>query len=90
MHLGGSTRGEIVQPIMELRNLNVYYGDFHAVRDISLDVGANQITAFIGPSGCGKSTVLLRSKFAAESEWFSKSQIHSQSQFSTTLLTDRE
>jgi len=58
MHLGGSTRGEIVQPIMELRNLNVYYGDFHAVRDISLDVGANQITAFIGPSGCGKSTVL--------------------------------
>jgi len=58
MHLGGSTRGEIVQPIMELRNLNVYYGDFHAVRDVSLDVGANQITAFIGPSGCGKSTVL--------------------------------
>ena len=58
MHLGSSTRGEIVQPIMELRNLNVYYGDFHAVRDISLDVGANQITAFIGPSGCGKSTVL--------------------------------
>lgn len=58
MHLGGSSRGDIVQPIMELRNLNVYYGDFHAVRDISLDVGANQITAFIGPSGCGKSTVL--------------------------------
>lgn len=58
MHLGGSTRGDIVQPIMELRNLDVFYGDFHAVRDISLDVGANQITAFIGPSGCGKSTVL--------------------------------
>ena len=48
MHLGSSTRGQTVQPIMELRNLNVYYGDFHAVRDISLDVGANQITAFIG------------------------------------------
>ena len=58
MHLGGSSRGDIEQPIMELRNLNVYYGDFHAVRDISLDVGAHQITAFIGPSGCGKSTVL--------------------------------
>jgi len=58
MHLGGSSRGDTVHPIMELRNLNVYYGDFHAVRDISLDVGANQITAFIGPSGCGKSTVL--------------------------------
>ncbi|MTB10188.1 MAG: ATP-binding cassette domain-containing protein, partial [Actinobacteria bacterium] len=58
MHLGASTRGETVHPIMELRNLDVYYGNFHAVRDISLDVGANQITAFIGPSGCGKSTVL--------------------------------
>ncbi len=58
MHLGASTRGETVHPIMELRNLDVYYGSFHAVRDISLDVGANQITAFIGPSGCGKSTVL--------------------------------
>ena len=58
MHVGGSSRGETVHPLMELRNLNVYYGDFHAVRDISLDVGAHQITAFIGPSGCGKSTVL--------------------------------
>ncbi len=58
IHLGESTRGDIMQPIMELRNLNVFYGDFHAVRDVSLDVGANQITAFIGPSGCGKSTVL--------------------------------
>lgn len=58
MHLGGSARGETSYPIMELRNLNVYYGDFHAVRDVSLDIGANQITAFIGPSGCGKSTVL--------------------------------
>lgn len=58
MQLGNSTRGETVVPIMELRNLDVFYGDFHAVRDVSLDVGANQITAFIGPSGCGKSTVL--------------------------------
>lgn len=58
MHLGGSNRGGTVSPIMELRNLNVHYGDFHAVRDVSLDVGANQITAFIGPSGCGKSTVI--------------------------------
>jgi phosphate transport system ATP-binding protein len=58
MQVGDSNRGEIVQPIMVLSNLNVYYGDFHAVRDVSLDVGANHITAFIGPSGCGKSTVL--------------------------------
>jgi phosphate transport system ATP-binding protein len=58
MQVGSSNRSEIVQPIMVLSNLNVYYGDFHAVRDVSLEVGANQITAFIGPSGCGKSTVL--------------------------------
>ncbi len=44
--------------IMSLKNLDVYYGDFHAVRDVSLDIRQNQITAFIGPSGCGKSTVL--------------------------------
>jgi phosphate transport system ATP-binding protein len=40
------------------KNLNIYYGDFHAVRDVNLDVERNKITAMIGPSGCGKSTVL--------------------------------
>jgi len=39
-------------------HVNKIYGDFHAVRDVSLTVGRNLITAFIGPSGCGKSTVL--------------------------------
>ncbi|HEU5455177.1 MAG TPA: phosphate ABC transporter ATP-binding protein PstB [Nocardioides sp.] len=43
---------------MEARNLNVYYGDFHAVHDVNLSFGRNEITALIGPSGCGKSTVL--------------------------------
>ena len=38
--------------------LNVYYGDFHAVHDVNLVFGKNEITALIGPSGCGKSTVL--------------------------------
>jgi phosphate transport system ATP-binding protein len=45
-------------PVFELKDLNVYYGTFRAVRDVSLKVAANQITAFIGPSGCGKTTVL--------------------------------
>ena len=40
------------------RKLNVYYGDFHAVRDVDLDIQPRKITAMIGPSGCGKSTVL--------------------------------
>lgn len=44
--------------VMACRDLNVYYGDFLAVRDVSLEFGHNEITALIGPSGCGKSTVL--------------------------------
>ncbi len=45
-------------PIMEASRLNIYYGDFHAVHDVNLAFGKNEITALIGPSGCGKSTVL--------------------------------
>ena len=40
------------------RDLNLYYGANHALKNVSLDLYANQITAFIGPSGCGKSTYL--------------------------------
>jgi len=43
---------------VEIRNLNVYYGAFHAVRDVNLNIPRNKVTAIIGPSGCGKSTVL--------------------------------
>ncbi len=46
------------EAVMELEALNVFYGDFHAVHDVSLGFGRNEITALIGPSGCGKSTVL--------------------------------
>ena len=41
-----------------VENLNLYYGDFHALKNVSLNIPANEITAFIGPSGCGKSTFL--------------------------------
>ncbi len=41
-----------------ISNMDLYYGDFHALKNVSLDIPANQITAFIGPSGCGKSTFL--------------------------------
>lgn len=44
--------------VLELRNLNVHYGDFHAVNNVNLSIPERSITAFIGPSGCGKSTVL--------------------------------
>jgi phosphate transport system ATP-binding protein len=43
---------------LRAKSLNFYYGSFHALHDISMDISANKITAFIGPSGCGKSTFL--------------------------------
>ncbi|WP_407936357.1 phosphate ABC transporter ATP-binding protein PstB [Limnobaculum parvum] len=43
---------------IQVRDLNFYYGKFHALKNISLDIAKNQVTAFIGPSGCGKSTLL--------------------------------
>jgi phosphate transport system ATP-binding protein len=46
------------QPVFELRDLDVHYGAFRAVRDVSMTLRRNEITAFIGPSGCGKTTVL--------------------------------
>lgn len=41
-----------------IENLNLYYGNFQALKDVNLNIEKNQITAFIGPSGCGKSTLL--------------------------------
>ncbi len=43
---------------LEVNNLNLFYGDNHALKDISLTIPARQVTALIGPSGCGKSTLL--------------------------------
>lgn len=42
----------------EIKNANLFYGDFQALKNISLSIPEHQITAFIGPSGCGKSTLL--------------------------------
>ena len=43
---------------IDVKNMDLYYGSFHALKNINLDIYENQITAFIGPSGCGKSTLL--------------------------------
>ena len=43
---------------IEVKNLNLHYGDFHALKDVNIDIEEKKITAFIGPSGCGKSTLL--------------------------------
>ena len=54
------TVGEITvaNPRMMCRHVNVYYGDNHAIKDVSLDIGRNEVISMIGPSGCGKSTFL--------------------------------
>jgi phosphate transport system ATP-binding protein len=63
-HLDGATTsrrarpGESRYPVFDVQELQVYYGSYQAVRDVSLRVGHREITALIGPSGCGKSTVL--------------------------------
>jgi len=51
-------RGGATAKAMALRDLHAYYGPVHAVRGVSLDYAANQVTGMIGPSGCGKSTLL--------------------------------
>lgn len=48
----------MAQVKVSVKNLNMYYGDFHALKNVNLEVEANQVTALIGPSGCGKSTFL--------------------------------
>ncbi|MGQ9462975.1 MAG: phosphate ABC transporter ATP-binding protein PstB [Candidatus Fervidibacter sp.] len=56
-----SERGIVSEPgnvKIQVRDLNLYYGSFHALKGINLDIYANRITAVIGPSGCGKSTFL--------------------------------
>ena len=61
-HLGSATPGTHLErptdPIMGCENVDIFYGDFKAVSDVSLQFGQKEITALIGPSGCGKSTVL--------------------------------
>jgi phosphate transport system ATP-binding protein len=57
---GYQTVGEImaVHPVMQARRVNVFYGDNHAIQDLNLDIGLNEVIALIGPSGCGKSTFI--------------------------------
>jgi phosphate transport system ATP-binding protein len=46
------------ETVLKVENVDIYYGNYKAVRNVSLDIPKNKITAFIGPSGCGKSTIL--------------------------------
>jgi len=55
---GASVHDIVRDAVMTARAVNVHYGDKHAVRNVSLDIGRNQVLSMIGPSGCGKSTFL--------------------------------
>ena len=48
----------VENPRMTCRNVNVYYDDKHAIKDVSIDIGNNEVLSMIGPSGCGKSTFI--------------------------------
>lgn len=48
----------MVNDKINVENFNLYYGDFHALKNVNLNIQSNKITSFIGPSGCGKSTLL--------------------------------
>ncbi len=47
-----------MEPALQVRNLNFYYGKFQGIKNVSMDIARGKVTAFIGPSGCGKSTLL--------------------------------
>ncbi len=49
---------EVKNPVFTLDDVSVFYGDYEAIRNVTLPIAKNEITAFIGPSGCGKSTLL--------------------------------
>jgi phosphate transport system ATP-binding protein len=59
-HVASRDEADTVQQpvVFDVEDLSVYYGDYRAVRDVSMQIRENEITAFIGPSGCGKTTVL--------------------------------
>jgi phosphate transport system ATP-binding protein len=60
VELGRETVGAVrcENPFMVAENVNVHYGDNHAIRNVTLEIGKKQVVALIGPSGCGKSTFL--------------------------------
>lgn len=57
-HMGSPLRGNIMDIRMQIKDLSLWYGQFHALKNINMEIAENRITALIGPSGCGKSTLL--------------------------------
>lgn len=49
---------QVKKPIFQLKNIDLFYGEFQAIKNVSMDIHNHEVTAFIGPSGCGKSTFI--------------------------------
>jgi phosphate transport system ATP-binding protein len=56
--VAGRTQLRPMRTLIEIERLNLHYGDFHALKNVTLDIPERAVTAFIGPSGCGKSSLL--------------------------------
>ena len=86
------TAGDITaaKPVMKARDVNVFYSDNHALQNINLDIGLNEVIALIGPSGCGKSTFWTAKIFMIVG-WMSLCCVHGwvSSSKSRTLFLNR-
>ena len=56
--VAGAVAPSDLKPKLKINGLNFYYGGFHAIKNVTMDIPERKVTAFIGPSGCGKSTLL--------------------------------
>ena len=60
------------ETVVDIKDLNVFYGDFHAVDNVNFSLEKNKVTALIGPSGCGKSTLLIAKEIAYRDNYMDK------------------
>jgi phosphate transport system ATP-binding protein len=89
MDVSTASTSAALRPKLSVRNLNFYYGRFHALKGINLEIPEKKVTAFIGPSGCGKST-LLRT-FNRMYELYPEQRAEGEIQFDgENLLTSRK
>lgn len=74
--------------VVKIKDLNVFYGDFHAVDNVNLNLEKNKVTALIGPSGCGKSTVLR--SINRMNELLSETKVNGEIIFDGININDRK
>ena len=80
------------RPKIEVKDLNFFYGKYHALKNINLEIPEGKVTAFIGPSGCGKSTLLrtFNKMYALYPEQRAEGEILMEDRKSTRLNSSHE